>query len=546
MKGEEAPFAQSDPVECRAVKEESGNLALHAKAYAFAEDGMYTLKNVTDGEITTRWAGYLAGKNDIGWIYVDLGNVQKVDTVKIHFETACSQQFKIQVSNDAEKWTDVAEVTDGHKGENVIGFEETEARYVKMQSIKAATEWGLSIWEFEVYRSSQILTPVVSAETSENSKILLKWTPACMDDEHIIYQIYRDDKILESIEGKREFLDNSCETNVKYTYIVKAVREGEELTVSYPISYMVDTNPPTIPQNVTAQVVSENQVDLQWSASEDASMIQYYVYRDGNKIAITRQTEYQDTSCSKSAAYSYTVKAVDEHGNLSGGSNIVTVKTSGDYLPPESSNTVYPEESNEVLLNPGKGWVLYAQNDPYDPNNNFSLQTDETWEMATTAYNRFAWSLIEPEEGKYDWSVIDNMLAECRKHGKKLAFGIMNANVSSYEEDVPAWVWEKIGPDYTIQDGKKILNWESPEVMELINNYVSAMGERYNGNPDIAFIDVRNFGVWGEWHGQASDEVKRQYVDMYGKAFPDTQLMIPINSNNVGEAPPDYAKHGEK
>src|SRR5712691_8993247 len=62
---------------------------------------------------------------------------------------------------------------------------------------------------------------------------------------------------------------------------------------------------------------------------------------------------------------------------------------------------IKPQTSNDVILNPGKGWVLYGL--PSD-------QTARTMAYASVGYMRYDWSSIEPAEGIYNWSLIDHAL----------------------------------------------------------------------------------------------------------------------------------------
>jgi hypothetical protein len=38
-------------------------------------------------------------------------------------------------------------------------------------------------------------------------------------------------------------------------------------------------------------------------------------------------------------------------------------------------------------------------------------------------YLRIGWSELEPEKGKYDWSPIDNAIANAKKQGRKFLSG---------------------------------------------------------------------------------------------------------------------------
>jgi len=89
-----------------------------------------------------------------------------------------------------------------------------------------------------------------------------------------------------------------------------------------------DTEPPSVPQNLTAGAVSPVQVNLAWSASTDNVWVAgYKIYRNGNQIGTSGTTSYSDTTCSANTTYTYSVSAYDGSGNESALSNPVVVTT---------------------------------------------------------------------------------------------------------------------------------------------------------------------------------------------------------------------------
>jgi len=111
-----------------------------------------------DGNIGTRWG---SNYDDNEWIYVDLGLAKTVGAVTIYWETAYGQAYKIQVSNDAQNWTDVYSTTTGKGGTDVITFPQVTARYVRMLGIKRGTNFGYSIYEFQVFSQPQATLSLV-------------------------------------------------------------------------------------------------------------------------------------------------------------------------------------------------------------------------------------------------------------------------------------------------------------------------------------------------------------------------------------------------
>lgn len=103
-----------------------------------------------DGDVATRWCS--ASGVDPQWIYVDLGSSQSVSRVKLNWERAYATGYKIQVSNDAQNWSDVYTTTTGDGGTDDVTYTATSGRYVRMYgTARINSTWGYSLYEMEVY-----------------------------------------------------------------------------------------------------------------------------------------------------------------------------------------------------------------------------------------------------------------------------------------------------------------------------------------------------------------------------------------------------------
>lgn len=92
----------------------------------------------------------------------------------------------------------------------------------------------------------------------------------------------------------------------------------------------VDTEPPSVPGGLTANVVGPSTVDLSWDSSLDnVGVTGYTIYRDGLAIATVSETSlaYSDTTAAPATTYQYTVDAFDADGNHSAESAPVSVTT---------------------------------------------------------------------------------------------------------------------------------------------------------------------------------------------------------------------------
>ncbi|CAI6084088.1 fibronectin type III domain-containing protein [Cohnella sp. JJ-181] len=113
-----------------------------------------------------------------------------------------------------------------------------------------------------------------------------------------------------------------------------------------------DTTPPSAPAGLVSTAATDTTVSLWWNASTDNySVTGYNIYRNGSLAGSTTggaTTWFTDTSLTPGTAYTYTVKAKDAAGNVSGTSNAVVATTTGN-----SSDTQAPT-APAALQSPSK------------------------------------------------------------------------------------------------------------------------------------------------------------------------------------------------
>jgi endoglucanase Acf2 len=123
------------------------NLALN-KPVTCSPTPQYPCAQAVDGNTGTRWAS--AQGIDPQWIYVDLGATHTLTSVTLRWEAAYATAFQIQTSNDAANWTNVYSTTTGTGGVQNLSVTGS-GRYVRMYGTARVTQYGYSLWEFEVY-----------------------------------------------------------------------------------------------------------------------------------------------------------------------------------------------------------------------------------------------------------------------------------------------------------------------------------------------------------------------------------------------------------
>src|SRR5690349_22132377 len=127
------------------------NVALNKTATASSTENAGTpAAAATDGNTGTRWSSAFS---DPQWLEVDLGSSQAICGVTLDWEAAYATAFQIQVSTDNTNWTKIERATSRKSGtQNLTGLTGT-GRYIRMYGTARATQYGYSLWEFQVYGS---------------------------------------------------------------------------------------------------------------------------------------------------------------------------------------------------------------------------------------------------------------------------------------------------------------------------------------------------------------------------------------------------------
>ena len=105
--------------------------------------------DAVDGNLSTRWSSAFS---DPQWLQVDLGSSKTICGVTLNWETAYGKAFSIQTSPDGTNWTTIYSTTTGTGGVQALTVSGT-GRYVRMYGTARATQYGYSLWEFEVFAS---------------------------------------------------------------------------------------------------------------------------------------------------------------------------------------------------------------------------------------------------------------------------------------------------------------------------------------------------------------------------------------------------------
>jgi chitinase len=128
-----------------------------------------------------------------------------------------------------------------------------------------------------------------------------------------------------------------------------------------------DTVAPSIPQDLRTTSITASSISLAWNASTDnqSGVAGYDVYRNGTKLTTVSGTSYTNSGLTSNTAYTYTVRAVDADGNVSGDSNTLAASTSDITFGLSSysigSKTTTSATVNTTLTKPGTVVVKYGK-----------------------------------------------------------------------------------------------------------------------------------------------------------------------------------------
>jgi beta-glucanase (GH16 family) len=119
----------------------------HPATSSSNENASFTAPNAVDGNTGTRWSSAFS---DPQWLQVDLGATHTISSVVLNWETAYATGFQIQTSTDGTTWTTIYSTTTGTGGVQTLNVSGS-GRYVRMYGTARATQWGYSLWEFQVF-----------------------------------------------------------------------------------------------------------------------------------------------------------------------------------------------------------------------------------------------------------------------------------------------------------------------------------------------------------------------------------------------------------
>jgi beta-galactosidase len=181
------------------------------------------------------------------------------------------------------------------------------------------------------------------------------------------------------------------------------------------------------------------------------------------------------------------------------------------------------------------------------------LQLMEAAQIHFVRITEFAWSKMEPLEGKYDFEWLDRAIAAAGKHHIAVVLGTPTATP-------PAWLTQKYPDTLRVEpDGQRVTHGNrahasatSPRYLEFCRQITAKMAERYGHNPNvvgwqidneygyaqISYDDVtrKDFQDWLAAKYQTIENLNDRWTTQYWSEAYDnwSEIPIPIGGHNPG------------
>jgi len=197
--------------------------------------------------------------------------------------------------------------------------------------------------------------------------------------------------------------------------------------------------------------------------------------------------------------------------------------------------TVEPERATELVENVDCGWYSADHSDTYEICRRRSGE-HKPYRHSQVIYTRRVSNAWESAPGEYEGNAV-KIVESWMKAKRRASFRVW----AQKHSELPAWWRSKVKrlPPGNYHNGCDLRFWDETYV-EHHKQLIEALGKKWNGSPYLAWVDVGAVGnSGGEWcifkweeyakHGLTKDiyfELCKKMVDIYRKAFPDTQLII--------------------
>lgn len=423
------------------------------------------------------------------------------DTPRIDYKVEDSTLYSYDGTGFDESWRKLGSV-------EVTEFDNAFMARVELQSLKVSADQNVAV---AFYNSGQDYLPaygntMVSAtrpDTAQQLTVAAKdfWdsiSPLAtnLGSELSLHAVRDHQKLFVLVKGE--------ELNPKNTYFIDTSLEGgyqSPMWIDSDINYKIE--------NGTLYKFVGSSNSPKWEEIEEV-----YTYITRDAIVMSVDLSLLEVTGAEPLSVGY----VNYKEHTLPGTNQGMLSVNAFVEQPLRENTVYPVEYHGILNNPYKGWAPDATGGPYaQPHRLVRAQ--------------ILWSEIEPERGVFDWERFEaenNFAAwDSKDVSYVFRFRMDVPKSTPGQMDIPQWLYDMIDGDGTWYQTTEIgsgfsPNYANPILIAEHERLIKAIGERYNDDPRVAFIQLGSIGHWGEWHTWPSgsgefpvESVANQYIQHY-------------------------------
>jgi len=150
----------------------------------------------------------------------------------------------------------------------------------------------------------------------------------------------------------------------------------------------------------------------------------------------------------------------------------------------------------------------------------------------TVAYFRVYWRFFEPEDGAYNFAMIDKALETAAARGQTLMFRLAPYGLAP-DQDVPDWYRAAVGP---ARSEPLVVDPNDPFYASRYGRAIGEIAARYDADQRLDSVDLSLVGPWGEGAGteHMTMEAVAKITEAYTSGFRKTPLMgFPVSPDTV-------------
>ena len=206
------------------------------------------------------------------------------------------------------------------------------------------------------------------------------------------------------------------------------------------------------------------------------------------------------------------------------------------------------------LDNPGMGWVMLEES---TYGGHVDIGSSGDFPEVDNVSLSTSWAAIEQEEGVFDFSICDQTVDYWTELGKRVNLRICTDNlVLTYTyRGCPDWLFDKYNVNSVMVDYTdpgpvtecRVVDVRDKNYLKFLDRFLEALYEHYKDNEMVDVVEIRGFGIWGEWHhGWTFDSKEQRMASLdnvlshWYNAFADSGKLMCVCSS----WDPDYTTTG--